>query len=101
MKEIGRFFGDYKQIVQRRKYLKFTFMRSAGDETFWEKWNRTGGDILFRRQGIVEQKIVNYYVLSKQCLLSKDEQVTKQFQLPANSPIVEMCLIDPWVVIAG
>ena len=33
--------------------------------------------------------------------MARQEQVTKLFQLPVNSAIVDFCLVEPWVVIAG
>ena len=71
MKQVEEEFGRFEAIVQKRRHLKFAFKRRKAEHTFWDKWKSTTREIMIRRDCLlVEGKVVNYYLWSRNCLLS-------------------------------
>ena len=73
MKEVKGRYGDFRSLVQKRRYLVFTFGRAVGEEEFWERWGKLKRELLFRRGNLAESKLVSYYILSKEVILSREE----------------------------
>lgn len=69
MGKVKDFFGEYRSLIQRRRYLCFTFTRSKFDAAFKRKWESTQQEIMLRKNRIIEGKVLNYYLMSKRQIL--------------------------------
>lgn len=101
MQQVTLHFGEFQNMQQKRRYIRFIFKRGNADVDFEEKWNTLSREILLRKNKIVEGKIINYYIFSKEQILPNKLLTNKLFLLPYTSPIIDMCLADPWISIAA
>lgn len=101
MRQVFATFGEFIAIVQKRRHLKLTFRRGVGEHGFWEQWREVTREILIRRESLLEGRVLSYYVWSRNCLLSNQQLTNTLFQLPNNSPVIDLVLTEPWVVVAS
>ena len=67
MKRMRLNFGDYDAFDQKRKYMKFTFKKDKHDLLFKSKYESINREIFIPNynKNKVENKIINYYIISK------------------------------------
>lgn len=67
LKRINLNFGYYDAVIQKRKYMEFKFKKEKNDLFFKNRYDSINKEIFIpnynKKQ--IENKIINYYIISK------------------------------------
>lgn len=93
-------YGEFQGIIQNRRHLVFTFIQGFCHPVFPGRFNSLKRDLMLRKYCVSEKENkLSFYIVSKELL--EKERSHKLFVLPSMDKIVDMAIVDPWVVIAS
>lgn len=83
--------------------MEFKFKKEKNDLFFKNRYDSINKEIFIpnynKKQ--IENKIINYYIISKQPFLPLQQEICKLFVLPYQSQIIDFLQEDPWIIVAA